>query len=172
MEEKESGFNVFIEKGHLMYINLTSPGISGLEWIDKFKTKGINLDPQVKAILRSKKFVPTNNIYELVIIRGSHFDYRERTIANVREFAYSSGFFKVTLEVACILRYLLSDDKAKENFLHSLVAVSTHAKKEFTNVFGFDVDEKPNSLQTYSVKEVLRWRRSTGFVFSEHKIKH
>jgi len=28
-------------------------------------------------------------------------------------------------------------------------------------------------LQTYCVKEILRWRRSTGFVFSKEKIiKH
>ena len=63
-------------------------------------------------------------------------------------------------------------DKAKEMFLHSLVIVSTHAGKEFTNILGFDVDAIPNSLQTYCVKDILRWRRSTGFVFSTKKIKH
>lgn len=165
--------NVFVEKDGLIYVHLPSPKLSGLEWIERFKSKGIELDPRVEAILLSKRFVPTNNVYKLVIILGSKFQYGNRTISVVREYAYSNGLFKVTLEAACILRDLLSDDKAREMFMYSMVAVSTHAKKEFTNVLGFDVDEKPNSLQTYCVKEILRWRHSTGFVFSEHKIiKH
>lgn len=156
-----------------IYVSFRSPGISGAEWFEKLKSHGIEIEPDVESILKSKGFVPTKNDYKLVIIVGSKFQYGNRTISFVREHAYRRGLFKVTLEAACILRYLFSDDDLKEMFLHSLVAVSTHAKKEFTNVLGFDVDDKPNSLKTYCVKEILRWRRSTGFVFSEHKIiKH
>ena len=171
MKEK-SEINVFTQKGDMLYVNLVSCGLTGQQWIDRFESEGRNLSPEVKAVLNSKEFIPTSGVvYELVIILGKHFEYGERTVSTVREFAYSSGFFKARLEVACLLRNLISDDKAKEMFIHSLAIVSTHAAKEFTRILGFDVDDAPNSLRSYCVKDVFRWRRSTGFVFSIKKIK-
>ena len=165
-------FNDFVEKDGRIYVNLISQGLTGQEWINKFESEGRILSSEVKIILRSKAFIPTNGvIYKLVIIRGAQFAYGERTIANVRELAYSKGYFKARLEIACLLRELISDDKAKKMSLYSLAVVSTHAGKEFTRILGFDIDDNPNSLQTYCVKDILRWRRSTGFVFSTSKTK-
>ncbi|MFZ4631648.1 MAG: hypothetical protein ACOYL8_00395 [Patescibacteria group bacterium] len=171
MKQKRE-INVFTQKDDMVYVNLVSFGLTGQQWIEKFESEGRKLSSEVKTVLNSKEFIPTAGvIYELIIILGKHFEYGERTISTVREFAYSSGFFKARLEVACLLRNFVSDDKAKEMCIHSLSIVSTHAGKDFTRILGFDVDESPNSLKSYSVKDVLRWRRSTGFVFSIKKIK-
>jgi len=112
--------NVFTEEDGIISIDLAACKLTGQGWIDRFKNKGIDLGPKVEKILLSKMFVPTDNVYRLVIIRGSKFHYGERTISVVREYAYSNGYFKATLEVACLLRDLISDEKAKEFFFTRL----------------------------------------------------
>lgn len=165
--------NLFTEKDDMIYVNIVSNGLTGQEWINKFESEGRNLSKEVKTVLNSKEFISTNGVvYNLVIVLGKHFQYGERTVSNVREFAYSKGFYKTRLEVACLLRDLLSDDKMRDIFLRALIIVSTHAGKEFTQILDFDVDEKNTSFQAHCVKDVMRWRVSSGFVFSTKKIKH
>lgn len=171
-EFQELGLNFFKEKDGLIYVNLISNGLTGQEWIDKFEIEGRNLPSEVKMILTSKAFIPTSGVvYKLVIILGKNFLYGERTVSAVREFAYQKGFYKARLEVTCLLRDLLSDDDLRERFLRTIVVVSTHAGKKFTHVLDFDTYNSPNSLGAHCVKDIFRWQRSTGFVFSTSKIK-
>ncbi len=166
--------NEFTEKDDIMIdVNLLSNGLTGQGWVNKFETEGRELSEEVKKILTSQAFVPTKGvIYKLVIIRGKTFEYGGRTVSTVREYAYSKGFFKARLEIACLFRDLLSDEKMREMRLYSLVVVSTHAKKKNTKLLMIDIDGAPNTLMAHCVKEMRMFRRSTGFVFSTEKTKN
>lgn len=52
-----------------MKTTLQSPNISGKKWITRLEKAGYRVGSYAKELLQSKEFTPTNNSYDIVILK-------------------------------------------------------------------------------------------------------
>src|SRR3989338_5529681 len=89
--------------------HVTTDGRTGEQFIDTLTTANYNLGDYGKQLLRSDKFVPTNGkTYKLVVMKGDEFEDNDRITSKIREEAKSRGYLTPSVEVAQLLRELVS----------------------------------------------------------------
>lgn len=103
---------------------VTSDGRTGEQFIAEFEAMNCKVGEEAKQLLRSDKFVATNNkTYRLGIIFSSEFEDSDRTNENIRAESVHRGWIKPTMEHACLLRKLLSSREIEQMGVHSLVVM-------------------------------------------------
>ena len=65
--------NKWEEKDNIMYLELTSTKITGLEWLDKIRQSQDTVDEDLANMLLSNDFVPTQKTYKVAILRSRFY---------------------------------------------------------------------------------------------------
>lgn len=102
------------EENGTIYLEVTSDGTTGPEWIGRLKKKGFQLSKWAKDILNSSDFKPTSGmIYRIAVLKGTLFTDSDRITKKIRSEAERRKLTKPNAEVACLIREMFSDEELK-----------------------------------------------------------
>ena len=95
----------WIEKDGVIYLSLTSNGMTGPEWIAHFEKKGDLVGYYAKQLLCRRDFRPTNGVtYQVAVIKGMVYNDRDLNAYNIRKDADGRKLSKPNTEIACLIR--------------------------------------------------------------------
>jgi hypothetical protein len=109
--EVREAVRCWIEEGSLFFVEVTSDGTTGEQWIARLERKGFRLSDFAKGLLCSDQFQPTSSgvTYHIAVLPGKLFSDDDRVSGKIRAEADRRGFEAPNAEVACLLREHLSD---------------------------------------------------------------
>lgn len=155
------------EQDGVIYLIVTSDGITGPQWIEYFEKKGIQLTRWSKDVLESSDFKPTKGVTtQIAVLKGELFSDSDRVTHKIRAEAERRKLTKPNAEVACLIREKFTDKELKVMGLYWIVVF--HEPIE-------DSDGDPNLLtancfvgsflSAFCGKPGRRWDRDNGFAF-------
>ncbi|MEX0931707.1 MAG: hypothetical protein WDZ88_03070 [Candidatus Paceibacterota bacterium] len=109
------------KKEGFVYFTVTSENMTGEDWITWYKNKGIDLEDDVKCLLRSEHFKPTSGVTTRVVLSpGSSLLMRER------------------LKIECLDEALCAHGYMTPNIELGFLMDKKFAKKEIAEDMGFN----------------------------------
>ena len=154
-------------KDNIVYLTLMLNGMSGEEWIEYFRLKGLSLHGYFKYVLRSKFFVPgeKGSLVEIAVIKGTKFILPRANTNIVQEEAKKNKFEKTSPEIACLLRDFLSNSDLIELGIDRLAIWHDAVPYQDLNLLlGIKVDECFD-CNFYFDSPTFNWSVGTGHVF-------
>ena len=179
---------IWHERDEVIYLTVTTDGISGSEWAERLKNDGFALSEKVERLLRSDDFISTTGVKtNIAILKGSLFNdsgygYHGmclcqkycRATRKIAEAAKERKLIDLNVEIACLMRAKLSDREIAEMGLGSIVVM--HEPFEILRENPRKYDSKCwqgvfelNKYNSHSLdlteKDYNYWPRDTGFAF-------
>lgn len=148
--------------------HVTTDGRTGERFIATLEKANYNVGDYAKQLLRSDKFVSTNGkTYKLVVMKGDEFEDDDRVTSKIREEAKKRGYLTPPIEVAPLLRELVSDEGLEQMGLYWLIIMHEPITDSVGHprVLGIDRRGKGRWLNAYHGHAGRRWNRGLGFVF-------
>jgi len=165
----------FREKDGVIYLAVTSNGMTGPQWIEHLEGKGFRVSDYAKQPLRSKDFRPTTGMtYEIAILKGLLFEENDRVTSKIRAKAESLNLTKPNAEVVCLIRENFSDEEIKAMGLTRIIVMHEPIKDAdgYPNLFGaYRLDDGRRLYADYDYPD-RRWRDDGGFAFSVPQVGH
>lgn len=110
------------EKDGVIYFKVISDGTTGEKWITRLEEKGFKLSDYAKELLLSRNFKSTTGIvYTIAVLKGNRFANDNRATKEIRSRAENRKFVTPNPEVACLIRYMFTDDEIKSMGLSWIV---------------------------------------------------
>jgi len=156
------------DDGFIICFTLYADNLSGEEWIKRFEKEKIDLNEEVKAIFRSKAFVPTRDTINVGIIRGDRISDPYRKDWHIRKLAANDYCFDTpTLELAALIRYYLSDRVIQSMGFDWIITMTEPIAPKYNIVDLLLVANTENGPRIGVAKagNDLRWKASSGFAF-------
>ena len=156
------------EHDGVIYFTVISDGTTGSEWITRFEQKGIRLSDYAKSLLLSPDFRPTSGIvYQIAVLKGMLFNDNERFTKNIRQEAGNRQLTKPSPEVACLIRWIFTDEEIKAMGLDWITAMHEPIKDSAGDLIllSTDCDDDDSWLDAYYVNPDRKWNRRRGFAF-------
>ncbi len=151
-------------------LKVESDYVKGPEWIPRLESKNRRVPTEAKVLLMSSAFSPTRIEYDILIVRVNKGE--DRVAGLIVDKARESGAQLPTLETACLVRELLTDDDILNMGFSELVFLHTPVRGEngMNDVFVIDLGRTGNVLTTRQVTPDSCWTTpSVGFVFITKK---
>lgn len=148
--------------------HVTTDGRTGEQFIAALTAANYNLGDYGKQLLRSDKFIPTNGkTYKLVVIKGDEFEDNDRITSKIRAQAAQRGYLVPSVEVAPLLRELVSDEELEQMGLYALIVMHEPITDSdgSPDVLGVDRNGGGRWLSACHGSAGSRWYREDGFVF-------
>src|SRR3989344_207226 len=148
--------------------HVTMDGRTGEQFIATLESANYNVGDYAKQLLRSDKFVSTNGkTYKLVVMKGEEFEDNDRITSKIRDEAKKRGYLTPPVEVAPLLRELVSDEELEQMGLYWLIVMHEPitASDGYPKVLGIDRDDKGRWLSACGGYSGSGWSRELGFVF-------
>ena len=164
------------EEDGVIYFSVTPDGTTGEEWISRLESKGFRIGDQVKSMLRSDDFQPTNSRkpIEIAVLKGTLFADNERITEKIRAEADRRNLIRPNAEVACLIREKFPDEEIQAMRLYQILTM--HKPIE---VFGgasalLDVFRGYGGCRLFLswLRFGNRWSRACGFVFVVPQASH
>ena len=156
------------DDGFITCFTLYADNLSGEEWIKRFEKEKIGLNEEVKAIFKSKAFVPTRDTINVGIIRGDRISDPYRKDWYIRLLAANDYCFDTpTLEVAALIRYYLSDRVIKSLGFDWIITMTEPIAPKYNTVellLVANTDDGPR-IGVAKADNDLRWKSKSGFAF-------
>lgn len=164
----------WIEKDGIIYVSVTSRGMSGKEWITYFGNEGVEISEDAKRILLSERFKPTNGItYEVAIIKGDSFvDDGYCTAKTINKKAEDCKFFTPDIELACLLRQKFSSKELRAMDFSWIVVMHdpvVDCEKNFLQLCVCGIGNKSKLFATFQGGTDGQWGVYGGFAFIASK---
>ncbi len=156
------------EQDGVIYLTVTSNGMTGPEWIKYLEKKGFRLSDYAKSVLRSSDFKPTKGVtYEVAILKGMLFEDSQRITKNIRNVATERKFTTPNAEIACLIRDNFSDEDIEAMGLVWIVAMHEPIKDSggYPNLLHANRNDGGSWLDAYYDDPDSRWHRGLGFAF-------
>lgn len=162
------------ENGLISFSLPATDGTTGDGWIARLTAKGIFVGDRARSLLLSDAFEPTSGrIYQISILRGEIFKKYGRVTKKIRDKASSLGLSSLTMEMACLIREMFTDEEIRAMDLSWIVCMHEPIKdysggsKLLLFVSGTDV----NCLSVgYGESDGNQDERS-GFAFGNRRIR-
>jgi len=106
-----------------MTTTLTTPGLTGTQWITRLEKGNYNISSYAKQLLLSPDFISSKTTCEIVIVKCSDVGKEYPTTKEIRAYAKAQGYLTPSPELACIIRETISDEEIKEMGLWYIVAM-------------------------------------------------
>jgi hypothetical protein len=156
------------ENGVIRFTLPPTDGTTGLQWVDRFQGKKMQIGVCTKSIFLSDDFKPTSGVVnEIVVLKGILFEDSERITKNIRAQAKIRELIKPNAEVACLIREMFTDAEIEEMGLRWIVAMHEPIK-DFDSDPGLlgtgRFDDNP-WLNADSDRPDSKWNRDRGFAF-------
>jgi hypothetical protein len=123
------------------FFSVTSDGTSGPQWFQRLKSKGIEVDERVKAMLFSSNFQPTSGVTTNLMVIKSEFT-REKCKSIPQE-VETKKLIIPSLESLCLVREKFSIQQIME-MCHGVLIIPTElAENKFIGINGWSHDRIP-----------------------------
>jgi hypothetical protein len=162
------------EQDGVIYLSVTSNGMTGPEWITHLEKLNFRLSKWSKDVLNSPDFKPTNGVtYEIAILKGMLFEDKNRVTKKIRAEAESRKLTTPNAEVACLIRENFSDDEIEAMGLIWIVAMHEPIKDSGggLRLLGADRFGDGRWLGTACDGPDDGWRREDGFAFVSSQVQ-
>lgn len=145
-----------------MKTKLTSPNISGTQWITRLENKGFTVGSYAKVLLNT--IIPTKNTYEYVILKMDKDSY---TTQEVRDEAKKRGYITPPAELAPLLREKISDEEIEQLGLWWLIVMHEPITDSDGGPYLLSCRRRGGGrwLRACGGGPTRRWGREYGFVF-------
>ena len=155
------------EEGGVIYLSVTSTGMTGPQWIEHLEKLGFRLSDYAKSVLRSPDFKPTNGVtYEVAILKGMLFEDDNRVTEKIRAEATGRKFEKPNAELACLIRENFSDEDIEAMGLWWIIVMHEPIKDSGgLRLLGASRFDFGRWLNACCVNPGFRWIRDNGFAF-------
>lgn len=149
---------------------VTSNGLPGRAWITRLEKSLYKIGDHAKKLLQSVSFATTNGVtYRLTIIKGDEFKNNERLITNIRAEADQRGYLTPPVEVAPLLRELISDEELRRMGRLSIVVMHEPINLDgLWHLLGVNRSGGDQWLLAYDCSRdynEYKWGSDLGFVF-------
>lgn len=148
--------------------HVTTDGRTGEQFITTLESANYNVGDYAKQLLRSDKFVSTNGkTYKLVVIKCDEFEDNDRITSKIRDEAKKRGYLTPPVEVAPLLRELVSDEEIAAMGLYWLIVMHEPITDSdgYPHVLGISRSGEGRWLDADGGYADFRWYREDGFVF-------
>ncbi len=157
------------EQDGVIYLSVTSDGMTGEGWISRLENKGFRVSNYAKQLLCSSEFKPTSGMTtEIAILKGMLFEDRDCITSNIRDLATQRKLTTPNAEIACLIREMFTDEELEVIGLWWIVVMHEPIK---------DSDGDPGLLRANrggdgrwlsatSGRPGNRWDRDFGFAFA------
>ena len=145
-----------------------SDGLLGKVLVTALKAKDIRIGSQAGSALVYGKFTVTEKGKHFLPILITWSCDSSRTIRNIVKAALDSGYYMPPVELAALLRQIISDDdmKKKKNYRDWVVMSDPIPDSlDVPVVLGLRSDGIGNRLYGYDYDLNFRWDSKTGFIF-------
>lgn len=163
------------EEGGFITFSVTSNGLSGYDWINRFTMRGYSrVGFGGKKLLRSERFQSTSGVTsDVVIVKGALFSNVDRIVRNVREEVDEQRLIPPTLETACLIREKISDDAMRRMGLMFIVIMHepVDQAEEILRLRRCLTINDDRWLDASTFGSGNAWNRETGFAFILNKRK-
>lgn len=156
------------EQDGVIYLDVTSDGRTGPQWIEQLEGKGFRLSDYAKSVLRSPDFKPTSGVTtEIAILKGTLFEDNDRITKKICAEADERKLTKPDAEVACLIRENFSDEEIEAMGLWWIVAMHEPIKDSDGNprLLGSRLYSDGRWLSASYHAPDYRWRRVDGVAF-------
>jgi hypothetical protein len=162
------------EQDGVIYLSVTSNGMTGPEWITHLEKLNFRLSKWSKDVLNSPDFKPTNGVtYEIAILKGMLFEDKNRVTKKIRAEAESRKLTTPNAEVACLIRENFSDDEIEAMGLIWIVAMHEPIKDSGGDLRLLDAYRRGAGrwLGTACDRPDDVWYREYGFAFVSSQVQ-
>lgn len=146
------------EQDGVIYMQVTSDGTTGPQWIKRLLDKGYRLSQYAKDKLESPGFKPTCSVtYEIAVLKGTLFEDGDRTVKKIGADASKRNWQKPGAEVACLIREKFSDEEIRQMGLVRIIVMHEPIKDQSGALCHLHVSTHQNSsrgLYAYSIDKV------------------
>ncbi|MDP2909677.1 MAG: hypothetical protein Q8N69_01230 [bacterium] len=155
------------EENGVIYLEVTSDGATGPEWVERLEGKGFRLSDYAKSVLRSQDFKPTNGVTYRIAVRKGTLSGRITT-SEIRAEAGRRNLETPNAEAACLIREKFSDEDLEDMGLSWIVVFHEPIKDSFgfPNLLGSNRSDGGRWLDAYYGGPNDRWRSTCGFAFA------
>lgn len=163
------------ERDNVIYFNVISEGVEGVDWITRLEGKGFRVGDGAKQVLRSSDFKPTKGVMtEVAVLRGDLYsEDNDRITKNICYMAAQRGLTMPKAEIACLIREKFTDEEVKAMGFRWIVAM--HEPVEGFNKFPYLLDVNRDAggrwLTAYNGKPDHRWGHDYGFAFAVSEMR-
>jgi hypothetical protein len=159
------------EQHGVIRFSVTSDGTTGPQWITRLEEKGFQIKDDVKSVLCSPVFKPTNGVTtEIAVLRGVLFKDNVRITSTIRAEADRRGLTMPNAEVACLLRDMFTDEEIE--FMNLWSIVTMHEPIEDSHgwlILLFDTCYDNRLLLLETGDPDYCWRSDYGFAFVDSR---
>ena len=130
------------EEDGVIYILLTSNGMTGEQWINHYKSKGIKIEALAKKAILSEKFKPTKGAkIEIAILKDKLLKDKNLTVDSITALAVERHLTPLSIEAACLIRDMFTDEEFMGKMHLSLVTFMHETLHDSNGVpFWLDAD--------------------------------
>ena len=156
------------EEGDVIYLSVTSNGMTGPQWIEHLEKLGFHLSAYAKSVLHSPNFKPTNGVkYEVAILKGTLFKDEDRVTKKIRTDAIGRKLEKPNAELACLIRENFSDEEIEAMGLWWIIVMHEPIEDSdgLLRLLGASRDGNGRWLNAYYDNPDFGWSRDIGFAF-------
>jgi len=161
------------EQNGVIYFSVTSNGMTGPQWIEYFKKKGISLTKWAKDVLLSSDFKPTNGVtIEVAVLKGILFTDKNRVTSKIRADADKRKLVKPNAELGCLIRDMFIDAEIEDMGLIWIVAFHEPIKDSdgYPRLLGVSRDDGGYCLDAYFGEPDDVWDCGSGFAFAVSQV--
>jgi hypothetical protein len=155
-----------------IFLNLKPEGGSSKDWVCWLQTKGYSFSAEAREIFLSSKDDASPDLIGVAILK-----LNKMTLAEIREQAQNDGLLPATVEIAALLRKLISNTDLKKMNLESLVImnpvfIDRYGTRHLLCIRSDKHSFAHKTIGTFIEKEGLSiFSTKTGFVFLNPKIE-
>lgn len=162
------------EQDGIIYLSVTSNGMTGEDWIEHFRKNGFMLNCDVERVLRSENFKPSLGVTtEIAILKDTLWSAGERLTRNIRVKAFHLGITPPNVEVACLIREAFSDQEIRDmglkeiTVMHESFIDSHYRLPMLLNIssVGGNHSNCGSWLLMKSGNFNMKWEENVGFAF-------
>jgi hypothetical protein len=161
------------KEGGIIFVTLTSNGMTSPEWKAHFEKKGIQLSPNALKILDHWSFKASRagTIRHIGVLPGEMFSDGGRVTRTIRAKAASLRLQTLDIESECLIRDAFSKEEINAMGLNWIVGM--HQPVEIggdLDLLTADANDAVPKLNTYYDSPGLRWNRGSGFAFGASQV--
>jgi len=148
-------------------IKVTTNGLSGQAWIKRLEKKGYNIGNYAKELLEHSGLKILKKSYNIVILKGEEMGKDWFTNQEVRDKAKELGYLTPPVELAPLLREMISDEELKKMGLWWLIVMHEPITDSDgrPDVLGIGRLDEGRWLNACHGGARYGWYRAGGFVF-------
>ena len=168
---KTNTLNHWREDDGVIYCHVISNGLTGHQWIEYFERRNLAIDDEIKRLLLSKEFQPTNDVVTQIAIIKSVIlknNWTTKQICAEADKRMLGKFMRHSVELACLIRAKFDNNELDLMGLRWIIVMQEPIKGPLGGQFLISIASTGLGIcAVCHVNEEWPWLSGGGFMFEE-----